>query len=255
MRKKMYKFSIKIIINGILIMLAVMVIMNFGREEINLDEVKFVGVFVSAFLIWGLFLSRRRVFIDQDTIEFHGALGKKQIFKWSQIKHLRENITMRRIDLLDENKKTLMFVDYQMKQYDELVNEIFNRTSLIPRLIKVPIRAGIKERNAMSVNRNGFSYVEINNNGLILENGWQKLNIEYKNIKELKYGSETYDSARIFISTNNSDEKYMIYNKHSLPYLYFAIKAGTLNNICKQCGVISWSDSKFCGECGSSFTG
>ncbi|HRQ43620.1 MAG TPA: zinc ribbon domain-containing protein [Candidatus Goldiibacteriota bacterium] len=250
MQKKIYKFSVKIILNGILIMLALMVLV---REKIDLEEVKFICVIMSAFLIWGLFLSRRRVFIDQDTIEFHGALGKKQTFKWSQIKHLRENISMRRIDLLDENKKRLMFVDYQMRQYDELVNEIFNRASLIPKLVKVPIQSGIKERKAMSFNRNGFSYVEINNNGLILENGWQKLNIEYKNIKELKYGCEKYDSARIFISTANTDNKYMIYNKHNLPYLYFAIKAGILNNICKQCGLINSSSSKFCGECGSSF--
>ncbi|MBN2753742.1 MAG: hypothetical protein JXR81_02620 [Candidatus Goldbacteria bacterium] len=253
MERKIYKFNFGYILLRILPLPVLITADALLRNSIDLGVFKVVAAIVSFFLIWGVILSFRRVVIDQDEIEFRGISGKKTV-KWSQIKYLRENITMRRIDLLDENKKRLLFVDYQMKKYDELVNEIFDRVSLIPKLTKVPIRSGIKTRNTKTINRNGFSYVEINDNGLILENAWQKLNIEYKNIKELKYGSEMFDSARIYITTANWDDKYMIYNKHSLPYLYFAIKAGMSNGICRQCGLINRNDSKFCGECGNSFT-
>ncbi len=259
MQKKVYKFDYNIFLTGVSLLVFVFGADAFLTDSISPGRIKFIAAMVSFFLIWGLIDSYRRVTIDEDIIEFRGVSGRKTL-KWEQIKYLYENIPMRRIEMFDGNKKMLMFVDYQMENYDDLINKILSRVNLESGVNRVPRQYSINSKNSMTIDKNGFTYVMLDKDELTLINYWGKHVIKYNEISELKYGCEEFvrsgvkdQSMRIFIKTKSGIEV-KIYRKRNLPELYFIIKAGTLNNICKQCGVINRNDSKFCGECGSSFT-
>ncbi|PKL92008.1 MAG: hypothetical protein CVV21_04485 [Candidatus Goldiibacteriota bacterium HGW-Goldbacteria-1] len=260
MQKKVYKFDYSIFLTGVSLLVFVFGADAFLTDSISSGKIKFIAIMVSFFLIWGLIDSYRKVTIDQDIIEFRGVSGRKTL-KWEEIKYLYENIPMRRIEMFDGNKKMLMFVDYQMENYDDLINKILSRVNLESGVNRVPRQYSINSKNSMTIDKNGFTYVMLDKDELTLINYWGKHVIKYNEISELKYGCEEFvrygvkdQSVRIFITTK-SGNKVKIYRRRNLPELYFIIKAATSNNICKQCGVINRSDSKFCGECGSSFTG